>query len=106
MHHRVLPDKRADTWAAVVSEAFQTWAPPCVLGSDNGGEFTRDAFASLLREHGVTPWRTTPHTPEQNGKLGHFWGTLIGPEVKTAANESLLTSFYYIKLNGFIVPWD
>jgi hypothetical protein len=38
----------------------------CVLGNDNGDEFTHDVFNSFLHEH-VT---------EQNGKMEHFWGKL------------------------------
>jgi transposase InsO family protein len=46
--------------------------PPCVIGIDNGGEFTGEAFTSVLRQQGVTLWRTRPYTPEQNGKMEHF----------------------------------
>jgi transposase InsO family protein len=48
----------------------------CVLGSDNGGEFIGGTFTSLLREHGVIPWRTAPHTLEHNGYMEGFEGTL------------------------------
>jgi transposase InsO family protein len=76
MHYRLIHDKRSDTCAAVLAEAFELWAPPCVLGSDNGGEFTGAAFTSVLQQFGVFHWRTTPDTPEQNGKMERFWGTL------------------------------
>jgi transposase InsO family protein len=72
MHPRLIPDKRADTCAAVLAETFQMWAAPCVLRTDNGGEFTGEAFTSVRRRHGVTSWRTKPYTPEQNGKMELF----------------------------------
>jgi transposase InsO family protein len=65
VHHRLIPEKRVDPCAAVLAETFQMWVPPCVLGTDNGGKFTGEAFTSVLCQHGVTPWRTRPYTPEQ-----------------------------------------
>jgi transposase InsO family protein len=76
MHRRLRGDKRSDTCTAVLADAFQLWAHPCVLGSDNGGEFTGAAFTNLLREHGMTAWRTVPHTAEHNGKMERLWRTL------------------------------
>jgi hypothetical protein len=76
MHDRLLPDERADTCSAALSETFQISAPPCALGRDNGDEFTGEAFTSLFREHGLRQWRTTRYTPEQNGKTERFWATL------------------------------
>jgi transposase InsO family protein len=73
MHHRLIADKRSETRARVLADAFQMWAPPCVLGTDNGGVFTGAAFASLLRQHGVRTWRTTRYTPQQNGNMERFW---------------------------------
>jgi hypothetical protein len=75
MQHRLRPDKRAEICAGVLPKTFQMWASPCVLGSDNGDEFTHDVFTSLPREHALTPWRNTPLTAEQNGKMEYFWGT-------------------------------
>jgi transposase InsO family protein len=72
MHHRLMPDKIADPCAAVLAETFLIWAPPCVFGTDNGGEFTGEAFTSVLGQHGVAPWRTRPYTPEQKGKMERF----------------------------------
>jgi transposase InsO family protein len=76
MHYRLIADKRSETCAAVLADAFQVWAPPCVLGSDNGGDFTSAAFTNLLSQYSVTPWRTTPYTPQPNGKMERFWRTL------------------------------
>jgi hypothetical protein len=54
MHHRLIQDKRADTCAVVLADTFQVWAPPRVLGSDNGGEFTGAVLIGVLRENRVT----------------------------------------------------
>jgi transposase InsO family protein len=76
IQHRLRSDKQSATCARVLAEAFQTAVPPCVLGSDNGGEFIGDTFSSVLAEFGVFYWWTQPHTPEQNGKMERFWRTL------------------------------
>jgi transposase InsO family protein len=76
MHYRLIPDKRSEKCAAVLADALQMWAPPCLLGSDNGGEFRGAAFTSLLRQYGATAWRTAPSMPQQNGKMERFWQTL------------------------------
>jgi transposase InsO family protein len=76
VHHRLVLGKRSDTCAAVLAETFPMWDSPCLLGSDNGGEFTGDAFTSLLGEYGVTPWTTALHTPEQNAKIERLWETI------------------------------
>jgi transposase InsO family protein len=96
MHHRLIPDKRVDTCAAVLAETFQMRAPPCVLGTDNGGEFTGEAFTSGLRQHGVTPWRTKPYTPEQNGKMERFWRSLEHARAgkSTAPKIARIMQFY------------
>jgi hypothetical protein len=44
-----------------------------LLGTKNGREFTSDAFATLIREHGLGVWGTAPHGPEQTGKMKRFW---------------------------------
>jgi transposase InsO family protein len=64
--YHVIADKGSEMCAAVLPDTLQVWAPPCVLGSDNGGEFTGAVFTSLLHQYGVRTWRTTPYTPQQN----------------------------------------
>jgi transposase InsO family protein len=76
MHYRLIHDKRSDASAAVLAEAFEMWAAPCVLGSDNGAEFTGATFVGILQQYGVSHWRTTHQTPQPNGKMEHFWGSL------------------------------
>jgi transposase InsO family protein len=70
----LITDKTAVTCAAVLVRILNATAlRPCVLGSDNGGEFKGDIFVNLLEQRGILPWYTVPHTPQQNGKIEHFW---------------------------------
>src|SRR5579875_1494527 len=38
-----------------------------VLRSDNGGEYTSNAFEAFLKHEGIAHQTSTPHTPQQNG---------------------------------------
>jgi transposase InsO family protein len=78
MHYRLIFDKTAETCAGVLLEALELWGPACVLGSDNGGEFVGDRFVEILAERCIRQWRTKPYTPQQNGKMERFWGTIEG----------------------------
>jgi putative transposase len=92
MHYRFIADKRSETCAAVLADVFQVWARPCVLGSDNGGEFTGAAFTGLLHQYGVTTWRTTPYTPQQNGKMERFWRTLDNAGNGSCSENTIILS--------------
>ena len=39
------------------------------LRTDNGGEFTSNAFSDYLKEHGIRHETCTAYTPQQNGKV-------------------------------------
>lgn len=47
------------------------------LQSDNGGEYTSNTFQTYLKELGIIHRRTTPDTPQQNGKAEHMNCTLV-----------------------------
>jgi transposase InsO family protein len=73
----LITDKTAATCAAVLARILKaTGLRPCVLGSDNGGEFKGDIFVTLLQQRGIIPWYTRPYTPQQNGKIERFWQTM------------------------------
>ncbi|WZZ73743.1 hypothetical protein YC2023_085113 [Brassica napus] len=38
-----------------------------ILRSDNGGEYTSQAFKQYLSQHGITHQKSCPYTPQQNG---------------------------------------
>jgi transposase InsO family protein len=73
MNQRLIPNKRAETCSEVLLEVLRQWVPPCVLGSDNGSEFVGAPFSNILSQYEGRQWRTTSHSPEQNGKMEHFW---------------------------------
>ena len=47
------------------------------IRSDNGGEYTGDAFQSLLRDRGIRHETSCPHSPHQNGTAERQWRTLF-----------------------------
>ena len=61
-----------------------------VLRADNGGEFVGRAFKRVLREHRVTPEFSPPHSPQSNGTVERFWGTVI-PRAKAMLYDSGLS---------------
>jgi transposase InsO family protein len=76
MHHRLIFNKTAGTCAAVLLDAFELWSPPYVLGSENGGEFVGGKVVEILVEKRIWQWSTKPYTPQQNGKMERFCGTI------------------------------
>jgi transposase InsO family protein len=76
MHWATMTNKRAETTAEILRTALTWGQRPCVLGTDNGGEFIGAAFQQVLLEYNVKFWHTAPRTPEQNGKIERFWRTL------------------------------
>jgi hypothetical protein len=92
MYNRLVCNKRSDTSAAVFHDAFEFGGSPCVLGSDNGGEFIGVAFTSLLRECGVIQWRTAQNKGTCLGNLSK------GPEKGSARKTLSPPSF------GCIIP--
>ncbi|CAI7783161.1 unnamed protein product [Closterium sp. NIES-54] len=41
--------------------------PLAALRTDNGGEYTANAFTDYLSSHGISHQTSLPHTPQQNG---------------------------------------
>src|SRR5690606_27533494 len=77
-----IDEKSKDTWATLrpsedrVLDAFVNFqayvtnhynAIVKVLRSDNGGEYTSNAFKSHLAKHGIVHQTSCPYTPQQNG---------------------------------------
>jgi hypothetical protein len=76
VHWAMMTNKRAETTAEILRTALTLSQRPCVLGTDNGGEFVGSAFQQVLLEFNVKFWHTAPRTPEQNGEIERFWRTL------------------------------
>ena len=47
------------------------------MRSDNGTEFTSDAFQTFLRERGIKHETSSPYSPHQNGTAERHWRTLF-----------------------------
>lgn len=64
-----------------VAQAFMEhivarYGPPSVLVSDNGGEFVSTPFRKWLAEAGIEHRLTNPYTPQTNGMVERFNGTI------------------------------
>jgi hypothetical protein len=57
MHHRLISNKTAETCAGVLLEALESWSPPCVLGSNDDGEFVGGKFVEIFAEKRIRIWR-------------------------------------------------
>jgi transposase InsO family protein len=64
-----------DTANALI-KALNLHPQPHTLISDNSSEFCGHVFQEVLKTRGITWWHTEPYTPEQNGKMERWWGTL------------------------------
>jgi transposase InsO family protein len=61
--------------------------PGSILQSDNGGEYRSNDMKAFLRETGIRPQRSAPHTPAHNGVAERYWLTLysmVGTMLKQA----------------------
>jgi transposase InsO family protein len=78
MHYEVLEDKTMDSTAEALERALNQpeFPNPYMITIDNGGEFVGEKFQAVLENNGIRQWRTRPYTPEQNGKVERWWGTL------------------------------
>lgn len=55
----------------------ETGQYPKVFQSDNGGEYTLNAFKTMLCQRTITQQLTTPYTPQQNGITKHVNCTIM-----------------------------
>jgi hypothetical protein len=76
IHYEIHADKRSETAAQALANALADHHAPCVLASDNGGEFVGDAFQRVLQYFKIRFCHTAPRTPQQNGKIERFWRSL------------------------------
>jgi putative transposase len=49
---------------------------PAIFHSDNGSEYASRAFVGTLRQFGITPSRSSPSSPWQNGQQESFYSQL------------------------------
>jgi putative transposase len=74
--YALLIDKTAQTTTNALLDTLGKGLVPRVMGSDNGGEFRGTLFMTALNQFGIRAWYTDPYTPQQNGKIERFWGTM------------------------------
>ena len=60
-----------------------------VLRSDNGGEYTSNAFDEFCRQEGIKRLLTVPYTPEQNGVAKRKNRAIVGATRVMLHNHSL-----------------
>jgi transposase InsO family protein len=73
IHHELLSEKTSESAGQALERALQHNPHPCIMASDNGGEFLGRGFKSVLDRYHIEPWHTKPYTPQQNGKMERFW---------------------------------
>jgi transposase InsO family protein len=78
IYYEVLDDKTMKSTSQALRTALDLFPKPHQLTSDNGGEFTGRDFQAILDAEGIGHWLTAPYTPQHNGKMERFWGTVEG----------------------------
>ena len=83
-----LPDKTNESvWKVLANQFFPVHGAPEVVLSDNGREFTANAFTQYLKQLGIDHRRTTPARPQCNGKVERFNRTLKEILTKAINNQ-------------------
>jgi transposase InsO family protein len=95
-----LPDKTAESCAYALIETIERFGKPKFLTTDNGQEFLGRAFQIVLNFFKISPWRSKPRTPQQNGKIERLWQTL---EMSRGTNRS--KECFYQLVNYYNNKW-
>jgi len=67
---------------------------PCLLRSDNGGEYVGEPLQKVLRQHGVRHVPSEPYTPQHNGVAERF-NQSIGSMIRAMLIDSGLSRPYW-----------
>lgn len=97
----IISDKHATTTARVLESVLQSQPRPCILGTDNGGEFRATIFVNVLTRYGVKTWYGDPYTPQHNGKIERFWQTL-DRTTKHSHDTDVIASFIHWYNHSFV----
>ncbi|CAI7746597.1 unnamed protein product [Closterium sp. NIES-54] len=68
--------------------------PLAALRTDNGGEYTANAFTEYLSSHGIVHQTSLPHTPHQNGVAEWVNRTLMDRVRAMTIGASLSSKFW------------
>ena len=112
-----IDDKTRYVWFYVlkrkdqVFECFREWKAMVekdsgcklkVLRTDNGGEYTSDAFEKFLRSEGVVHQVTVPKSPEQNGVSERYNRTIV-ETVRSMLQDAMLPLRFWAEALGTAV---
>ena len=64
------------------------------IQTDNGSEFSNTKFKTFCQDNGIVHRFTVPYTPQQNGRIERFNGTIIAA-AKSLLNESRLSHHFW-----------
>ena len=62
--------------------------------SDAGGEYKSDTFDLMLKNKGIKILKSTPHTPQQNGRAERFIQTIMEKSETMRLDTSLPDSWW------------
>lgn len=103
IHHSILSDKSMISTSIALEEALsKVNSPPSKIVIDNGTEFVGSSFQEILKKKGIKDWRTIPYTPQQNGKIERFWGTLI----RSSKKDQSLSCQINDLINEYNTQWE
>ena len=74
---QVYPIKKKSDVLGKFKEYIQNVGKPCILRSDNGGEFKGEIFKQFCINCRIRQEFSAPYTPQQNGMIERSWRTLM-----------------------------
>ena len=87
--HRVSITMETDFCLAAVSEAIAKYGKPEIFNTDQGSQFTSEAFTGLLKQHGIAISMDGKGSWRDNVFVERLWRTIKYDEVYLKAYESV-----------------
>ena len=87
--HRVSITMEADFCIAAVNEAIARFGKPEIFNTDQGSQFTGEAFTGLLKQHGIAISMDGKGAWRDNVFVERLWRTIKYDEVYLKAYESV-----------------
>lgn len=77
VYHEIIYSKKAVITGNALESAIQkVGAIPHCITINNGGEFIGSDFLDVMKKHNIIDHRIHPYTPQENGKIERWWGTM------------------------------
>lgn len=89
LSHRVSITMETDFCLAAVEEAIGKYGKPEIFNTDQGSQFTSEAFTGLLKQHGITISMDGKGAWRDNVFVERLWRTIKHDEVYLKAYESV-----------------